>query len=230
MSAHSRNSPRADHPLERLAADEIIVDPVGFARPGRPGGVRPGPRQCRASAPPAARPRSSCRCPDGAETTNSSVAAGRPGGADHSTFCTCSRTRSSSALAAMTISVARRALDLRPDRVDLAVHLLHQEVELAAARLRTARPAPASGRGGCAAGRVLRRRPNGPRTGRLPARRPPGRPAGRPAGPRAARAAAPRAAPARRAPRARARRRTPRASRSRAVEIASEEPRLRSRA
>ena len=45
-------------------------------------------------------------------------------------------------MAAITISVPCVSLDLRADRVDLAVHLLHQKVQFTAARLRPRRQRP----------------------------------------------------------------------------------------
>ena len=124
--------PRATMASNSGRLDKIIVDAVDLARTARRATCRTATAPAAGTPRPAARRPSSCRCP----TAPRPRTAGRAGRPRYSTFCTCSRMRSSSALAAMTISVARRALDLRPDGVDLAVHFLHEEIELAAARLR----------------------------------------------------------------------------------------------
>ena len=54
----------------------------------------------------------------------------------HSTFCTCSRRRSISSFITITARGDLDVVGLGADRVGLAVHLLQQEVELAARQLR----------------------------------------------------------------------------------------------
>ena len=70
--------------------------------------------------------------PDGADTMNS-----RPLIVIYSTFWTCSRSFSSSAFAVTISSDTPEPVGLRTDGVDFAVHLLQQEIELAAAGLGT---------------------------------------------------------------------------------------------
>ena len=84
--------------------------------------------------------------PEGAETTKSRPRATSADpesrttdpGCDlpHSTFCTCSRIFSSSALSATTTSETAGPSAFEPDRVHFTVHFLKKKVQLAPARLR----------------------------------------------------------------------------------------------
>ncbi len=64
----------------------------------------------------------------------------------HSTFCTCSRTFSSSAFSATTTSETAGPSAFEPDRVHFPIHFLKKKIQLAAARLRRLGRARASAR------------------------------------------------------------------------------------
>ena len=163
--------------------EEEVVAPVVLARARRaassprPSGSRRGASRagaCRTSVLPT---------PDGPETHDEEARGARSATAPrraHSTFCTCSRSFSISSLSSITTSAMIDVVALGADRVDLAVHLLQQEVELAPRRLGVGEQPAELVEVRRAAARTPRCSRGARRGTRPPARRAPGPPRRRP--------------------------------------------------